>query len=77
MNKVDICNIGNLIILESKNIIVKILYKLSTENDYLINTQFIAKYRNVKKWFENYFIADGSRVKFEVLRDILVPKYKP
>ena len=41
------------------------------------NNQFIAKYRNVKNWYENYFIADGSRIKFEVIKEMSAPKEKP
>ncbi len=53
------------------------IFKLATENDDPKNSQYIAKYRSVKNWYKNYFIADGSRVKFEVIKEMSAPKEKP
>lgn len=74
---VAICNRGNLIVTNLKNLRENNIYKLSTENNETKNNQFIAKYQNVKNWYGNYFIADGSRVKFEVIKEMSASKEKP
>jgi len=76
-NAVAICNKGNLIITKPKSLTETNNYKLSNENDETKNNRFIAKYRNVKNWYENYFIADGSRIKFEVIKEMSAPNEKP
>jgi hypothetical protein len=75
-NAVAICNKGNLILTNPKSLKETNSYKLSNENDETKNNQFIAKFRNVKNWYENYFIADGSRIKFEVIKEMSAPKEK-
>lgn len=77
LNAVAICAKGNLIVTKPKSYAEPNIYKLSTENDDPKNTQYIAKYRSVRNWYENYFIADGSRVKFEVIKEMSAPKEKP
>jgi hypothetical protein len=74
---VAICNRGDLIVTNLKNLRENNIYKLSTENNETKNNQFIAKYQNVKNWYGNYFIADGSRVKFEVIKEMSASKEKP
>ena len=76
-HSVAICTKGNLIVTNPKSLTETNSYKLSNENNEIKSNQFIAKYRNVKNWYENYFIADGSRVKFEVIKEMSAPKEKP
>lgn len=76
-NAVAFCVKGNLVITKPQNTSEPKIYRLSTENDDPKNAQYIAKYRSVQNWYENYFIADGSRVKFEVIKEMSAPKEKP
>lgn len=76
-NAVAICVKGNLIVSKPKSVTAPNIYKLAIENDDPKNSQYIAKYRSVRNWYENYFIADGSRVKFEVIKEMSAPKEKP
>ncbi len=77
LNSVAICAKGNLIVTKPRIASETNTYKLSSESDDPKNTQYIAKYRNVRNWYENYFIADGSRVKFEVIKEMAASKEKP
>lgn len=52
-------------------------YKLSQEPIDIKNVQFVPSYHGVRNWYENYFIADGSRIKFEAIKDLDAPKEKP
>ncbi len=76
------CVKGNLLVSNSVNFTNPTNYKLSEEligekpSD-LKNAQFIPTYHGVRNWYENYFIADGSRVKFEAVKDTDAPKEKP
>lgn len=76
------CVKGNLLVSNSVNFTNPAFYKLSNElisekpSD-LKNAQFLPTYHGVRNWYENYFIADGSRVKFEAVKDADVPKEKP
>jgi hypothetical protein len=46
-----------------------IIYKLGTEDVANAKTQrFLPQYNEVKQWYQNYFIADGSKSKVEVLK---------
>ncbi|MFY7909073.1 MAG: hypothetical protein ACOVO2_05955 [Emticicia sp.] len=76
-NAAAICVKGNLIVTKPKSFSESKIYKLSTENDDPKNNQYIAKYRSVRNWYENYFIADGSRIKFEVIKEMSSSKEKP
>jgi len=76
-NSIAYCLKGNLIVSKPKGYAEPDVYKLSTENDDPKNSQYIAKYRNVRNWYENYFIADGSRIKFEVIKEMSGTKEKP
>ncbi|PLK43700.1 hypothetical protein [Emticicia sp. TH156] len=49
-------------------------YKLSDETVDPKNAQFVAGYHGVRNWYGNYFIADGSRVKFEAIKELDLPK---
>lgn len=76
------CVKGNLLLSSTINFTNPANYKLSDEpigekpSD-LKNAQFIPTYQGVRNWYENYFIADGSRVKFEAIKDLDAPKEKP
>lgn len=76
-NAVAICVKGNLLVSKPNSVSAPNIHKLATENDDPKNSQYIAKYRSVRNWYENYFIADGSRVKFEVIKEMSAPKAKP
>lgn len=76
-SSVAICAKGNLITSKPKSFSDTKTYELSTESDDPKNNQYIAKYRSVRNWYENYFIADGSRIKFEVIKEMSVSKEKP
>lgn len=76
-NAVAICVKGNLLVSKLNNASAPNIHKLANENDDPKNSQYIAKYRSVRNWYENYFIADGSRVKFEVIKEMSAPKEKP
>ncbi|MDZ7935747.1 MAG: hypothetical protein U5M51_12465 [Emticicia sp.] len=76
-NAVAICVKGNLVVSKPRSASESNIFKLATENDDPKNSQYIAKYRSVRNWYENYFIADGSRVKFEVIKEMSAPKEKP
>lgn len=52
-------------------------YRLSEEPIDVKNSQFVPNYHGVRNWYGNYFIADGSRIKFEALKDLDAPKEKP
>ena len=52
-------------------------YKLSEEPIDVKNIQFVPNYHGVRNWYGNYFIADGSRIKFEAIKDLDAPKEKP
>lgn len=45
-----------------------ILYKLSDEEPTAINQSFLPAFQEVKFWNDNYFIANGSKNKLEVLK---------
>lgn len=45
-----------------------ILYKLSNDETKGINASYIPSYQEVKYWYDNFFIADGSKNKIEVLQ---------
>lgn len=49
-------------------------YKLSNETVDVKNAQFVAGYHGVRNWYGNYFLADGSRIKFEAVKDLDLPK---
>lgn len=76
-NAVAICVKGNLLVSKPNSASAPNIHKLATENDDPKNSQYIAKYRSVRNWYENYFIADGSRVKFEVIKEMSASKEKP
>jgi hypothetical protein len=76
------CVKGNLLVSNSINFSNPANYKLSDEPISekpldLKNAQFLPTYHGVRNWYENYFIADGSRVKFEAVKDTDAPKEKP
>ena len=76
------CVKGNLLVSSSINFTNPANYKLSDESfgekpSDLKNAQFIPAYHGVRNWYENYFIADGSRIKFEAVKDTDIPKEKP
>ncbi|RYU94842.1 hypothetical protein [Emticicia agri] len=52
-------------------------YRLSEEQIDVKNIQFVPSYHGVRNWYGNYFIADGSRIKFEAIKDLDAPKEKP
>ena len=66
---VAVCAKGNLSIFTNNNFSEPSVYKLSAENGDAENTQYIPNYRSVRNWYDNYFIADGSRIKFEVIKE--------
>jgi hypothetical protein len=76
------CIKGNLLLSSSINFVNPTLFKLSNElvsekpTD-LKNAQFLPTYHGVRNWYGNYFIADGSRIKFEAVKDNDAPKEKP
>jgi hypothetical protein len=45
-----------------------ILYKLSDEEPSAANQSFLPAFQEVKFWYDNYFIANGSKNKLEVLK---------
>jgi hypothetical protein len=45
-----------------------ILYKLSDEEQTASNQAFLPSFQEVKFWYDNYFIAVGSKTKIEVLK---------
>lgn len=45
-----------------------ILYKLSDEEQTNSNQSFLPAFQEVKFWYDNYFIANGSKNKLEVLK---------
>mgnify|MGYP000979692952 FL=1 len=45
-----------------------ILYKLSDEEQTVANQSFLPSFQEVKFWYDNYFIANGSKNKLEVLK---------
>ncbi len=45
-----------------------ILYKLSDEEQTMANQSFLPSFQEVKFWYDNYFIANGSKNKLEVLK---------
>ncbi len=45
-----------------------ILYKLSDEEQTTANQSFLPAFQEVKFWYDNYFIANGSKNKLEVLK---------
>ena len=46
-----------------------ILYKLSNDDNAAVKTQnFIPQYQEVQNWYDNYFIANGSKNKLEVVK---------
>ncbi len=45
-----------------------ILYKLSDEEPSVANQSFLPAFQEVKFWYDNYFIANGSKNKLEVLK---------
>lgn len=73
---VAVCVKGNVFIGNYLGFSNKKIAKLSDENADLKNTQFIASYHGVRNWYENYFIADGSRIKFEAIKEMDAPKTK-
>jgi hypothetical protein len=52
-------------------------YRLSEETIDVKNIQFVPNYHGVRNWYGNYFIADGSRIKFEAIKDLDAPREKP
>ncbi len=66
---VAVCAKGNLSIFTANNFSEPSVYKLSAENGDAKNAQYIPNYRSVRNWYDNYFIADGSRIKFEVIKE--------
>lgn len=45
-----------------------ILYKLSEEEQTVANQSFLPSFQEVKLWYDNFFIANGSKNKIEVLK---------
>ncbi|AFK05143.1 hypothetical protein Emtol_4018 [Emticicia oligotrophica DSM 17448] len=76
-NSIAICEKGKLSIYKPLQFTDPLIFSLSKENGDLNTTQYIAKYRNVRNWYDNFFIADGSRIKFEVAKELSVSKEKP
>lgn len=76
------CIKGDLLLSRTINFSNPANYKLSDELNGekptdIKNAQFLPTYQGVRNWYENYFIADGSRIKFEAIKDLDVPKEKP
>jgi hypothetical protein len=71
------CVKGNLLIGNNLGFTNAKTFKLSDEEGDVKNAQYIPTYQGVRNWYENYFIANGSRIKFEVLKDKNAPKEKP
>ena len=76
------CIKGNLLVSNSIIFANPTSYKLSEElvsekSSDPKNAQFLPSYHGVRNWYDNYFIADGSRVKFEAVKDTDAPKEKP
>ena len=76
-SSVAVCVKGNLSVSNALNLEKNKVYQLSDEFSDEKNAQFLPSYQGVRNWYENYFIADGSRIKFEVIKDSDVPKEKP
>lgn len=74
---VAVCVKGNVFIGNYLGFSNKKIAKLSDETADLKNAQFIASYQGVRNWYGNYFIADGSRIKFEAIKEMEAPKNKP
>jgi hypothetical protein len=61
------CIKGNL---AAKNFLIgskPVLYKLTDEEVTLKNKNFLPSYNEVRHWYDNYFIADGSKTKIEAI----------
>jgi hypothetical protein len=69
LGAVAFCIKGNLAV-KNFNIGTKpILYKLSNDEPALAkNKSFIPQYQEVQNWYDNFFIANGSKSKLEVLK---------
>jgi len=52
-----------------------IVYKLSEDNLSPNNASYLPNYKEVRHWYDNYFIADGSKIKVEAVN--IGPVIKP
>lgn len=71
-----VCIKGTLSVSHLSDFVKPAIYKLSEETVDAKNSQFVPSYHGVQNWYGNYFIADGSRIKFEALKDLDAPKIK-
>lgn len=61
--------VGGNLVTKNFNIGTKpILYKLSDEEPSAANQSFLPVFQEVKLWYDNFFIANGSKNKLEVLK---------
>ena len=72
-----VCIKGNLAVINLSEFTKPATYRLSDETIDMKNAQFVPSYHGVRNWYENYFIADGSRIKYEAIKDLDAPKEKP
>ncbi len=81
-NDVAYCLKGILVVCNTLNFSNKNIHKLSDEQ-YIDetkddkNARFLPNYYSVKDWYEKYFIAIGSRIKFEAIKDSETQLEKP
>ena len=45
-----------------------VIYKLSEETENKKNQVYLPLYQEVRFWYDNFFIANGSKTKIEVLK---------